>query len=346
MNTIKSALGLVALTTIIIYGCSTQMNDISQDKKQPVDYVNPYMGNISHLLVPTYPTVHLPNSLLRVFPQRNDFTDINLKGLPLVVTRHRSRAAFSLSPVHGEEEDLKPVFDLSYDQEKLTPYSWSLYLDEQDIGVDFGVSHQSAAYELKYEGDASPYLVLNSKKGRLQWDGAAISGYEVIRNNTRVYLYLVPEESPDQVSALSDGALVEEPTAEGSNACLVLRYPKSTKTLNVKYGISFIDTDQARKNLEREVAGKTVAELQATGRDLWNAALGKIKVSGGTADERTVFYTSLYRCLERPVRISEDGRYYSPFDGEVHNDQGRDFYTDDWMGFLPGAASPAHSYRF
>ena len=30
--------------------------------KDFVDYVNPYIGNISHLLVPTYPTVHLPNS--------------------------------------------------------------------------------------------------------------------------------------------------------------------------------------------------------------------------------------------------------------------------------------------
>ena len=40
----------------------------------PVDYVNPYMGNISHLLVPTFPTVHLPNSMLRVYPERADFT--------------------------------------------------------------------------------------------------------------------------------------------------------------------------------------------------------------------------------------------------------------------------------
>ena len=34
--------------------------------KQPVDYVNPYIGNISHLLVPTFATVQLPNSMLRV----------------------------------------------------------------------------------------------------------------------------------------------------------------------------------------------------------------------------------------------------------------------------------------
>lgn len=42
--------------------------------KSPVDFVNPYMGNISHLLVPTYPTIHLPNSMLRVYPERGDYT--------------------------------------------------------------------------------------------------------------------------------------------------------------------------------------------------------------------------------------------------------------------------------
>ena len=35
---------------------------------EPVDYVNPYIGNISHLLVPTYPTVHIPNSMVRFYP--------------------------------------------------------------------------------------------------------------------------------------------------------------------------------------------------------------------------------------------------------------------------------------
>ena len=57
--------------------------------KEPVEYVNPYMGNISHLLVPTYPTVHLPNSMLRVYPERGDFTGDRLGGLPLIVTSHR-----------------------------------------------------------------------------------------------------------------------------------------------------------------------------------------------------------------------------------------------------------------
>ena len=31
------------------------------------------------------------------------------------------------------------------------------------------------------------------------------------------------------------------------------------------------------------------------------------------------------------ICISEDGKYYSAFDGKVHNDYGIPFYTDDWI---------------
>ena len=55
--------------------------------KEPVEYVNPYMGNISHLLVPTYPTVHLPNSMLRVYPERGDFTGDRLSSIVTIGKR-------------------------------------------------------------------------------------------------------------------------------------------------------------------------------------------------------------------------------------------------------------------
>lgn len=52
--------------------------------RDPVDYVNPYIGNISHLLVPTFPTIQLPNSMLRVYPERADYTTELLNGLLLL----------------------------------------------------------------------------------------------------------------------------------------------------------------------------------------------------------------------------------------------------------------------
>jgi predicted alpha-1,2-mannosidase len=318
---------IVCGLVILNLGCSPE----KELQLQPVDYVNPYMGNISHLLVPTYPTIHLPNSLLRVFPNRGDFTGDMLNGLPVVVTHHRRGSSFSLSPYQGKESDMLPVIWHSYDREKLTPYSYSVYLDEQHIGVDFGLSHQSAMYDFQFEKDEPAYLILNSRQGELTWDGEAIRGYQSLGNNTRVYIHLIPGEQPQRASALKEGKLTDTASAEGRNACLALQYPDDTKNLQVRYGISFIDADQAQKNMEREILEKSVAELQSEGRQIWNDELGKIEIEGGTKDERVVFYTSLYRCYERPVCISEEGRYFSAFDGQVNSDEGRPFYTDDWI---------------
>ena len=68
---------LVLLMILIVNGCSNKQEVVLT----PVDYVNPYMGNISHLLVPTYPTVHLPNSMLRIYPERADYTSDKNKRL-------------------------------------------------------------------------------------------------------------------------------------------------------------------------------------------------------------------------------------------------------------------------
>jgi len=331
MSVMKILNGWLIGIFVLLVGCVAQVQEQGSAVKSPVDYVNPYMGNISHLLVPTYPTIHLPNSLLRVYPERADYTSVRLHGLPLEVTSHRGVSAFNLSPFQGNPKDVQPVISFSYDQEKITPYSYSVYLDEAQIDVDFGVAHQSAMYALKFEKEDAPGLILNSLNGGMKWDGKAISGWQLIGNDTRVFLYLIPDEKPEQVLVLRNGKMLIASEASGKNACLVMNFPKGTRKLQLHYGISFISARQAEKNLKREVAGKTVAEIQAEGRKIWNEALGKIEVQGGTENERTVFYTSLYRCYERPVCISEDGRYYSAFDHQVHSDNGRPFYTDDWI---------------
>src|SRR5204863_4205782 len=50
----------------------------------------------------------------------------------------------------------------------------------------------------------------------------------------------------------------------------------------------------------------------------WHSLLGRIRISGGTADQRTQFYTALYHCLLGPNLFSDaDGRYLG-FDATVH----------------------------
>jgi len=314
--------------SIILFTISTML--WSQTSK-PVDYVNTYMGNISHLLVPTFPTIHLPNSMLRVYPERGDFTGDLLHGLPLVITSHRGSSAFNLSPFQGDQNEIKSVINYSYDLEKSTPYSYFVFLDDQQISINYGISHQAARYEIEFENDKESYLILNSGNGEMHWDGKSISGFQYLANNTKVYIYLEPQQQPQTVLTFGNDGLIEGTDAQGDNASLILKYEKGKRTLPINYGISFIDEKQAQRNMNREVREKTVADLQEEGREIWNEALGKFTVEGGSKDDKTVFYTSLYRTYERPVCISEDGRYFSAFDGKVHSDEGRNFYTDDWI---------------
>ena len=94
---------------------------------EPVDYVNPCIGNISHLLVPTYPTVHLPNSMLRFCPNRADFTSNKIEGFSLNLVAHRSGKVFSLFPFKADENKIPDAY--TYDNEKITPYSYQVTLD-------------------------------------------------------------------------------------------------------------------------------------------------------------------------------------------------------------------------
>lgn len=318
-------------------GSSTSLPD-----KQPVDYVNPYMGNISHLLVPTFPTIHLPNSMLRVYPERADFTGDVLKGLPLVVTSHRGRSAFNMSPYQGVYEEMAPVIPFSYDNEKLTPYSYEVLLDEQQTKVQYALSHQSAIYQIDYQQKDRPvYLILNSLEGNMKVDGSSVSGYQQLENNTRVYLYLESKSKPLRSGIWKDNAFNDKKSeTDGRNACVILYYGDTPQSLNLRYGISFISIEQAKANLLREQTDYDVKKLAAKGREIWNEALGKIEVEGESDINKSVFYTSLYRCFERPVCISEGGKYFSAFDGKVHEDNGSPFYTDDWIWDTYRAAHP------
>jgi predicted alpha-1,2-mannosidase len=70
--------------------------------------------------------------------------------------------------------------------------------------------------------------------------------------------------------------------------------------------------------------------LKSKAESEWTNVLGRIRVKGGTYAQKRTFYTALYRCYERMVNITEDGKYYSNYDGKIHDAQ-RPFYIDDWI---------------
>ena len=66
--------------------------------RSQIEYVDPTIGGVSLLLVPTRPTVHLPNSMVRVYPMRQDQLDDQIRSFPLTIISHRLGELFSIMP--------------------------------------------------------------------------------------------------------------------------------------------------------------------------------------------------------------------------------------------------------
>ena len=306
-------ISLILCTILSCFSCTK--SDVG---KTPVDYVNPYLGNISHILVPTYPTVHLPNSMLRIYPERDDFTSDQIEGLPVIVTSHRGNSAFNISPVNGKSPVSVPVKKYTYDNESITPYRYSVFLDEEDVNVDYSLSHQSGIYNLTSANDELNYIVVNTRKGKLeQVDESTISGYQCIgESEVKVYLYLESQSPVKSLGALIDRTVdYSKNSVEGIDQALVLEF--ATGQMNLRYGVSFISTEQAKRNLRREIDTYDVNVIAEIGRSKWNEVLGKIEVNSPDEDNKILFYTSLYRTYERMINISEDGFYYSAMDNKI-----------------------------
>lgn len=320
-TSLKLSLALVLLGAVGL----TQCAPVSKD---PVDYVDPSIGGISHLLVPTFPTTQLPSSMLRVFPDRRDYTDEYVSGLPIAITNHRERSSFKLLPLTDGELSLPMQYN--YDHEHITPYCFDVELADNSIKAEYALSHQSAVYRIEFKQAGKPAVAIYTEDGTLDSSDNAVWGYYQLPNDTRLYVYMESETRPESVSAASVG-----------NKCMVMSYAPSCKSVRLRYGISLISTDQARENLYREIEGYDLDKVRKEGRKEWNKVLGRIKVKG---DERqkTIFYTSYYRTFERPLCITEGNRYFSAYDHKVHEDEAP-FYVDDWLWDTYRAAHPLRS---
>lgn len=81
--------------------------------------------------------------------------------------------------------------------------------------------------------------------------------------------------------------------------------------VEVRMSISYVSTENARRNLDAEqAAGATFDTLHDAARSRWNDDLSRIRIEGGTEEQRTVFYTALYHTLIHPNLLSDTNGEY------------------------------------
>ena len=302
------------LAALMLTACTTR-----PEVNSNIKYVDPHIGGVAQLLQPTRPTVQLPNQMIRMYPFRADYMDEQISFFPLSIISHRNGVLFGIMPYASspEEEKWRERQMYDHDLETVHPYYYSCYFIDSDIRTEFSPGRNTGYFRFTFPENRSKLLKLQINQGGT-WNiisGNSISGEEVFAG-MKAYVY-GEFNSPGNATQDEQAALFEFP-AEGD------------QPIEFRYGISFISAEQARANLENEISQWDLDVLKKKGKSMWSEKLEAIQVKGGSEAQRRTFYTSLYRCYERMVDISEDGRYYSAYDHQVHESD-RSFYVDDWV---------------
>jgi predicted alpha-1,2-mannosidase len=96
----------------------------------------------------------------------------------------------------------------------------------------------------------------------------------------------------------------------------------ANQVVQAKVGLSYVSVAGATANRQAENTGWDFNATRTAAHNAWNAVLGKVAITGGTADQQKVFYTSLYHALLYPNLLSDSDGKYVGFDHQVHTVSG------------------------
>lgn len=311
---------LLLWNVAILYARQPGKASLHATDKSILEYVDATIGNVGQLLEPTRPTIQLPNQMIRVAPQRKDYLDNQIASFPLNIVSHRMGQVFSIKPsikpVAPENWAAKMAYD--HDLEVNNPWHYSTYLIDDEVTVEFTPGKKTGIYRFRFPRSAHKSVLLdvyNGAPGQYSFPSATeVTGMETWHGDVKVYMY---------------GVWSMAGTVGVSGVKAWINFPSTAREVELRYAISYVSAEQAKRNYEAELKGRSFTDIAENGRKTWEGVLSQIKVEGGTDAQKRTFYTALYRCYERMVDVTEDDQYYSGYNKQVNKDK-RLFYVDDW----------------
>lgn len=300
-------------------------------------YIDPTIGNVAQFLVPTYPTMHLPNQMLRMFPVKQDYISDQVDAFPLQVVSHRASGILQMKVIPGEitSSSWKQKMNIDHDLEVVHPWYYSTYLIDDNIRVSYAPGEKCAIFKVDFPGTGRKNLLIRGsddlkcdfdKKGTFTFSEKVSETSRGINPVTTEITVFVYGELRDR-----DNNLITEAEVKVEHGKLAVTYSKADPaTVFVRYAVSYISPEQAKINFDKELTNISFDELTESGKEAWQKVINQIQVKGGTEAQKRTFFTSLYRTYERMVDINEGGNYYSAYDGKVHKSD-RPFFVDDWI---------------
>ena len=310
---------LLIIIALLLVSCG------KEESQSVVNYVDTFIGTGGH--GHTYPGATAPFGMVQLCPDtRMDdwdgcsgyhISDNHILGFShthLSGTGCNDYGDFRFMPIVGEKhyksDDYRSAF--RHETEVARPGFYSVVLDDYNIKVELAAGERAAMHRYTFPAGANATVILDLKESTLSAEKIYEAWAKVENSNTisgfrrsgywarDQYLYFYAEFSkPIIATDQNDEGLVYAFDFENDGEPLLMRI-----------GISAVDVEGAKKNLEAEITDFDIEALAAKTYDTWNKELSRILVESKLEKDKRIFYTALYHSFIVPNLYSDvDGRY-------------------------------------
>ena len=313
--------------------------------KEYTDSVNVFIGTGGH--GHTFPGATLPHGMVQLSPDTRllgwdacsgyYYDDTSIMGFShthLSGTGIGDYGDILFMPVVGEKPLIAGTAEnpdegyrsrFSHEQESARPGYYQVLLQDDSINVELTATLRAGLHRYTYPKASDARLIVDMEP-TIHGHQHPVTQIRVVNDSTiagmkytvgwakrhYVYFYAV-FSSPFDYKLYSGTEYQSDSTSVTVNtakAVISFRNLPADGRVLAKVGISSVDEEGARLNVEAEIPNWDFEGVMKQANTAWNEALGKIDIETSDNDSRTVFYTSLYHAFIQPSLASDvDGRY-------------------------------------
>ena len=320
-------------------------NQLEYKENSLIKYVDPFIGTGGH--GHTFPGASMPFGMMQLSPDTRldgwdgcsgyHYSDDEIYGFShthLSGTGVSDYGDILLMPTNqailnngaNGEKGYKSKF--SHKNEVAQPGYYKVHLEDTNIDVELTVSKRSGIHKYEYPSSKDQVLILDLEhRDQLNdFNMSIVNDREVkgFRHSkawaTDQRLFYHIEFSHPVKDALRDYEVA--PTKESFEFV-----NPNNEPVFIKIGISAVDEQGAKQNLEQEIGNKSFEEIKKEAQQTWEQQLGKIVIEADDLNNKTNFYTALYHTMLAPNLYQDvDGRYRG-MDLNIHKTKDFEYYT-------------------
>lgn len=348
-----------------LLGCSLLLGTVSCSQQSTTPdytaYVNPFIGTGGH--GHTFPGAIVPNGMIQPSPDTRiydwdacsgyHYSDSTINGFShthLSGTGCGDYGDVLLMPTVGKQEthsmgsksqQMAYASAFSHQNEVAVPGYYSVQLDRYGVKAELTATKRGALHRYTFPESKEAGFILDfdyslQRQTNKEMVIEVISDTEIRGRKKTMYWafdqyinFYAKFSKPFTYTLLTDSMALDEGGKLLPTAKVLLNFnTKAGEEVLVKVGISAVDMEGAKGNVEAEIPEWDFEGVRQQAKKSWNDYLSKIDIETTNEDQKTIFYTALYHTGVQPNLFTDvDGRYLG-MDLNVHQgDVNKPIYT-------------------